>query len=197
MAWTVATKADVLALYSIDIELLQDRWSSWAESLLLEYIGKESVADITTTTNFVEYLSGTDGRVLLTDYPINTLNSIVINEVSHSVTGYDTVGREIIAKDVITVPDKYEGFPKGYRNIVIDYDTTVPDQDIYNLAVVTMIIAMVNYEGRKGADRDIEWGVVGQQYGGDATGNQNIGLISHLNTILYQLIGKKNRVKIR
>jgi len=117
--------------------------------------------------------------------------------VSYSVTGYDTVGRELIAKDVLTVPNQYEGFPKGYRNVIIDYDTTVPDQDIYNLAVVTMITAMINYEGRKGADRDIEWGVVGQRLSSDVTGNQNIGLISHLNTILYQLIGKKNRVKIR
>lgn len=197
MAWTVATKADVISLYSIDIESLQDQWSAFAESLLLEYLGKESVADITTSTNFVEYLSGTDGRVLLTNYPITLLNSIVTSGISQSVTNYTTVGREIIVNKSTAVPDEYEYFPKGYRNIVIDYDASVPDQDIYKLAVVMMISAMINYEGRKGSDSDLEWGDIPQQFGGGSTGNQNIGLVSHLNAILDQLIGKKGKVKIR
>lgn len=196
MVWTVATKEDVISLFSIDIESLKDQWSMFAESFLLEYLGKDDVTDITTTTNFVEYISGTDGRVLLADYPINTLNSIIINEVSHSVTNYTTIGRELIAKEVITVPDEYEIFPKGYRNIVIDYDTSVPDQKIYKFAVVTMIIAMMNYEGRKGADATLEWSTVPTEFGG-TTGNQNLGLIGHLNTILNELIGKKGKVKIR
>jgi len=203
MAWTVASKAEVRALFPLDADSLQDQWSVWAEALLLEYLGKDDVADITSTTNFVEYLSGNGGRVLLAQNPINTLNSVVIiapdgTEESQSVTNYRAVEQELIAEQSTTLPDEYSYFPKGYRNIKIDYDTVVPNQEIYKLAVVMMVVAMANFEGRKGADADMEWGVVGASaFGGLETANMNVGLISYLNAILDQVIGKKGRVKIR
>jgi len=197
MAWTIATKEDVLSIYKIDITSLQDQWSVAAESLLLNYLGKENVADITTTSNFIEYISGTDGRVLITNYPIGTLNSISIDDTLRDATDYTIIGREIVANLSTANPGANTYFPKGYRNIVIDYQSSVPNKEIYKLAVMTMIAAISNYEGRKGADRDLEWGNLSQQFSGGDTVNQNIGLISHLNAILDQLIGRKEKVKIR
>lgn len=201
MAWTVATKADVQTLFPLDTAALKDQWSTWAETLLLEYLGEDTVADITTTTNFVEYLSGHDGRVLLTKYPITTLNSVSIVKESgtevQSTSNYRNIGNELIAKLSTTVPDEYEYFPKGYRNIVVDYDTTIPDKEIYKLACVMMITAMANFEGRKGADADMEWGALGGSDYAGGTATMNIGLVSYLNAILDQVIGKKGRVKIR
>lgn len=202
MAWTVASKADVRTLFPLDADALQDQWSTWAETLLLEYLGEDTVADITTTTNFVEYLSGHDGRVLLTKYPITTLNSVSIvtssGTESQSTSNYRNVGNELIAEMSTTVPDEYEYFPKGYRNIAVDYDTTIPDKEIYKLACTMMIVAMANFEGRKGADSDMEWGVVAQgRYAGNVTAGMNVGLVTYLNAILDQVIGRKGRVKIR
>ena len=200
MAWTVATKADVRSLYKLDNDDLQDKWSEWSESLLLEYLGKDSITDITSSTSFTEYLSGHDGSVLLTDYPIDTLTSVsvITNQTteSQSVTNYRAVGNELIATGSLTVPDEFDKFPSGYRNIKVVYESVVPAQDIYNLAICMMIAAIANYEGRKGADSDIEWGTLGNRFGGD-TANENVGLVSHLNAILDQTIGKKGRVKIR
>lgn len=203
MAWTVATKADVRTLFPLDADSLQDQWSTWAEALLLDYLGVDTVADITTTTNFIEYLSGNGGNVLLAHNPINTLNSVGIVTSDgtvdlQTVTNYRGIGHELIAMLSTTVPDEYEYFPEGYRNIKIDYDTVVPNQEIYKLATVMMIVAMANFEGRKGADADMEWGVAGtSRYGGLETAGMNVGLISYLNAILDQVIGKKGRIKIR
>lgn len=196
MAWTVATKQDVLSLFTIDVDSLKDEWSTFAESFLLEYLGKDSVSDITTASNFNEYKSGTDGQVLLMQYPITVLNSITVDDVSQDINNYSTVGRELIANESTTLPDEWTYFPKGVRNIVVDYDSTVPDQKIYSFAVVMMIIAMILYEGRKGADADFEWGTVTQEFTG-TTGNQRLGLVGNLNAILDELIGKKGKVKIR
>ena len=203
MAWTVATKADVRTLFPLDADDLQDQWSTWAEALLLEYLGVDTVADITTSTNFVEYLSGNGGNVLLAHNPINTLNSVGLvasdgTVDSQTVTNYRAIGHELIASLSTTVPDEYEYFPEGYRNIKIDYDTVVASQEIYKLAIVMMVVAMASFEGRKGADADMEWGVcTSSRFGGLETANMNVGLVSYLNAILDQVIGKKGRVKIR
>jgi len=196
MAWTIATKQDVLSLFTIDVDSLKDEWSVFAESFLLNYLGKTSVSDITTKSTFEEKKSGTGGKVLLLQYPISDLVSISIDEVSQDINNYSAVGRELIAKESTTLPDEWTYFPEGNRNIVVTYDSNIPDQKIYTFAVVMMIIAQILYEGRKGADADLEWGTVAQGYDG-TTGNQRFGLIGNLNAILDELIGKKGRVKIR
>lgn len=201
MAWTVATKDDVRTLFPLDADDLKDQWSDWAEALLLDYLGRSDVADVTSTTNFVEYLSGNGGSVLLTSNPINTLNSVSIvygdSTVSQSVTNYRNIGNQLLVNKSNTVPDEYEYFPDGYRNIKVDYDTVVPNQEIYKLATVMMIVAMANFEGRKGADADMEWGVIGNSSYASGTATMNVGLVSYLNAILDQVIGKKGRVRIR
>lgn len=192
MAWTIATKEDVRSLYKQDVDTLEDNWSDYAESLLLEYINKP-IGEITTDTTFTEYISGEGYNVILTDRPITSLTAITI-------LIDDADNENVVLDDVRTVQNEiiYEidNFPQGSRNIKVEYEGTVPEKKVYNLAVVLMIIAIMNFEGRKGADSNIEWANLSDEFGNE-TANENLGLASHLNAILDEFIGRKQRVKIR
>jgi len=196
MAWTIATKSDVYSLYKKDIEELEDEWSTYAESLLLEYLGKDTVNELINQTAFTDYLSGTNGQILLTSHPVTSLTSVTrtrggeVADESISLDYITVVGNELIF-------DSEQGkWYDGYRNYVVAYSGTVPKKEIYTFAVSLMIIAILNYEARKGSDSDMEWASIAPEYG-LRTPNQSIGLVDHLNSILDSLIGKRTRVRIR
>ena len=67
--------------------------------------------------------------------------------------------------------------------------------DVVRLAAAAMIVAIVNYRKRSGADSSIKWGTADQK-AGEETPNQNIGLTSHLVTIMKRLL-KRARVRAR
>lgn len=192
MSWTIATKDDVYSLYKQDKTTLEDNWSENAEALLLEYINK-SIGEITTDTSFTEYISGKDGAVLITEKPISSLTSITIlkgdaDDESVDLGDIRTVSNEIIYEN--------NTFPEGSRNIKVEYDGTIPNKKVYNLTVTLMIIAQAHFEGRKGSDADIEWANLSSEFGNN-TANEDLGLVSHLNAILDEFIGRKQKVKIR
>ena len=196
MAWTIATKEDVYSIYKKDITELEDEWSIFAESLLLDYLGKGNVDEITRQTSFIDYLSGNDRQILLTTYPVTSLSTITLTrggEVADESISLDyitSIGNELI------YDDNYGSWNKGYRNFVIEYTATVPSQEIYKFAVSLMVCAIINYESRKGGDADMEWASIAPEYG-LRTPNQSIGLVDHLNSILDSLIGKRTKVRIR
>lgn len=196
MAWTIATKADVYSLYKKDIDEYEDEWSSFAESLLLDYLGKDTVDELISQTSFTDYLSGTDGQILLTSHPVTNLSSITrvrggeTDDESISLDYIDVVGNELI------FDEEYGKWYDGYRNYVVSYTGTIPKKEIYTFAVAIMIIAILNYESRKGSDSDMEWASIAPEYG-LRTPNQSIGLVDHLNSILDSLIGKRKRPFIR
>ncbi len=198
MAWTIATKADVYSLYKKDIEELEDEWSTYAESLLLEYLGKNTVDELINQTSFVDYLSGTDGEILLTTHPVNEdgLTSIVRTRGGEVADESIDLNYITVVSNELIFDSNYGKFYNGYRNYKVSYTGTIPKKEIYTFAVSLMIIAILNYESRKGSDADMEWASIAPEYG-LRTPNQSIGLVDHLNSILYSLLGKRTRVRIR
>lgn len=192
MPWTIAPKSYVYSLYGQDSTTFKDEWSETAEDMLLDHVGK-SMSEVTTATSFTEYISGGGDRMILTEHPISSLTAVTIihdgaDDESVSLNNIRFVGREIILKE--------GSFPRGLRNIKVEYDGTVAEKKIYKFAVALMIIAILNFEGRKGSDSNIEWSALNDEFGNN-TANENLGLLSHLNAILDELITKKSKVLIR
>ena len=85
-------------------------------------------------------------------------------------------------------------FPKGILNVQVDYtsgDETV--SPTVKLTAAAMIAAMINYKERYGADSTYKWGS-GEQEAGETTPNLNVGLTSHLRTIMRRML-RRERIR--
>jgi len=98
----------------------------------------------------------------------------------------------------------YGSFPAGRSNVSVDYTAGSAVDEVTGLAIVdpkirftaaAMIVAILNYRSRAGSDVTLRWGGADQKEG-EASPNVNIGLTSHLNTIMRRML-RKTRLRIR
>lgn len=186
-AWTLCSKQDVLELAPGMASELRDSWSIEVEALIRQYLGQPYLGQIVSVTD--EYHNG-DGTNILhaSKPPIHTVTSIRVN------------GTTLLPSDYIVFPSYVQLidmiFPRGSANILFSYESGSQDIDpTVRLAASSMIVSMLTYRRRSGADSSIKWGDI-EQGAGEPSPNMNVGLTSHLNTIMKRLL-RRPRLRVR
>lgn len=190
MAWEICTKEDVKSLYpTLEADLL-DIHSNIVEDLIREYMGAPHLGTSVAITD--EYHNG-DGGDVITVFkpPIVSVQSVTISDALIPTSDYVVTDH--------TIQLLYDTFEEGRANVVLDYTSgsgTVPGSA--RMAAIAMVIALLNYKGRYGADGSIVWGVPAEtrQEGGERSPVFNIGLISHLKRIMVGML-KREKVRVR
>lgn len=182
MAWTLCSKDDVLELVPGSRAELKDSWSEQVEHLIRQYLRQPNLGKTETVTD--ELISGDGSSILVPDKtPIISVTSLTVDGVLLMADEY------VVFKNRIQL--KYQTFTKGILNVEISYVAGDTDIDpVVTLAASTMIVAMLTYRRRSGADSSYKWGDV-DQGAGDTTANVNIGLTSHLDRIMKRLLQKQ------
>lgn len=192
MAWTLCTKEDVTLIHPIQESELEDMWSDIVEALIRQHMGQPNLG--LTGTVIVNELHNGTGTPMIQVYkpPILSVQAIRLSDLD---------GTGLAASDFVVFPSgyiqlKYQDFPEGNLNIGLDY-TSGSDSvdDVTRLTAVAMVIAIINYRRRGGADSSIKWGTADKK-AGEPTPNQEIGLTTHLQMIMKQLL-RRPRARVR
>jgi len=189
MAWTLCTKADVMTLFPIPEGDLKDFFSETVEGLIRQHLGAPHLGQTISVT--AELHDGDGTNVLTIRHP----PVVSVSEL--------TIQDRILLPDEYTVTRsgvelRYITFPQGALNVAITYisGSAVGEamDPVIRLTAVAMIVAMLNYKGRAGADTSIKWGNI-ETKEGNPTPNIQVGLTSHLTTILKRLL-RRDKVRI-
>jgi hypothetical protein len=189
MAWELCTKEDVQALYPIEESDLLAIHSDLVEGLIREYMGAPYLGTTSVITD--EYYNGNGSDTLMVKKPlIVSVQSLMIDSAVVDPSTYIVGTHKIQLLSGV--------FTAGRANIILDYtsgSSIVPTS--VRMAAISMMIALINYQGRQGADGSIIWGVPAEttQEGGERSPSFNIGLISHLKRIMVGLL-KREKVRI-
>jgi len=185
MAWELCSKEEVILIHPYPVADLKDFWSDVVETLIREHLGTPHLGQSTAIIN--ETHSGERTNILIVRKPpIISVEELRISAVSLVSTEYVVFQNHI---QLIA-----QRFPEGILNVQVDYtsgDLTV--SPTIKLTAAAMIAAMINYRERYGADSTMKWGS-GEQESGETTPNLNVGLTSHLRTIMRRML---RRVRIR
>jgi hypothetical protein len=188
MAWTFCTKSDVVEMHPCQEADLQDSWSDMVEDLIRQHMGQPYLGDSQVILD--EYHSGTGLKVLLVNKsPILTVESVVIGNVTLAATDYTC------SDDAIVLFSRT--FTEGWMNVKISYTSGTSTVDnVTRLAATAMIVAVLNYRKRYGADSSMKWAQFTEQKAGEETANANFGLTTHLNGIMRQVL-RRPSVRVR
>jgi len=182
-AWELCTKEDVVNMYPIPMGELEDSWSIHVEGLIRQHLGTPYLGAEVIVTGEVHNGDGTP-YLRVKNPPIVSVEDVRINGVSVLATDY------IVQKNIIQLES--ELFPQGNANVEIDYTCGGTDVDpVISLAAASMVIAIINYKKRYGADSSIKWSTAENQTG-ENTASTNIGLPKHLRDIMRQLLRRDN-----
>ena len=185
MAWELCSKEEVILIHPYPVANLKDFWSDVVETLIREHLGTPHLGQSIVITN--ETHSGGRTNVLIVRKPpIISVEELRISAVSLVSTGYVVFQNHI---ELIA-----QRFPEGILNVQVDY--TSGDENIsptVKLTAAAMIAAMINYRERYGADSTMKWGS-GEQESGETTPNLNVGLTSHLRTIMRRML-RRERIR--
>lgn len=185
MAWKLCSKEEVILIHPYPVADLKDFWSEVVETLIKEHLGTPHLGEAIVITN--ETHSGDHTNVLIVRKPpIVSVEELRISATAMVSTGYVAFQNHI---ELIA-----ERFPKGILNVQVDYtsgDETV--SPTVKLTAAAMIAAMINYRERYGADSTMKWGS-GDQESGETTPNLNVGLTSHLRTIMRRML-RRERIR--
>lgn len=187
MAWELCSKQDVIMLQSCREDELQDQWSEMVESMIRQHLGAPYLG--TTQAVADEYHSG-DGSTILKVRcpPILSVTSLKVNTLAIDTDEY------VVFPAYVQL--RFETFPKDVLNVVISYTSGGTEIDpTVKLAATAMVIAMLNYYRRMGADSSLKWGDPRDKQGEEGP-NLNIGLTSHLQQIMKRTL-RRNRVRMR
>lgn len=187
MAWTLCSKDDVTNLFPIAEADLKDDWSMMVEAMIRQYMGQPSLGEIDIVVN--DYYDG-DGTALLRlrKTPIMSIQSLSIDGLTLSSGDYVVYPTHVVLL--------YHTFTKGRMNILVSYTAGTTSVDpVVRLAATSMIIAMINYQRKAGSDASLKWGVDNTKVG-EPSPNVNIGLGTHLNKIMKNIL-KRPRVMVR
>lgn len=187
MPWTFCSPEDVMGITPITRSELQDSWSEMVEALIRQHLGQPYLGSSEEITG--ERHSGDGTNILrVKKPPIISVTSLAIAGSVQPQAAY------------VAFPSYIEltaqTFPVGTLNVEIAYTSgkEVVD-DVTRLAAVSMIVAIINYRRRFGADGSLKWGRQ-DTTAGEETPNLNVGLTSHLYTIMKRLL-KRPRVMVR
>jgi hypothetical protein len=185
MAWELCSKQDVINMQPVSEDELKDQWSNEVEWLIRQYKGTLYLGTSQVITN--EYHSGEGTTTLRVKHPpIISVQAVRINDVLITESDYVVFSNHIQLKAYT--------FPDGILNVQIDYTSgnLTVDPGV-KLTAVAMILAIVNYYRRMGADTSIRFGNPENKVG-EETLNRNPGLTSHLIIIMKRLL---RRDKVR
>ena len=184
MTWVLCSKKEVTAIHPIPEGDLLDFWSDTVEELIRQHMSNPNLG---TSEVIVEELHSGDGNTILQvrKPPIISVQALRVSDYTYSASDYAVFTNYVQFKGGIT-------FPSGILNVEIDYtsgETVVPG--VVKLTAAAMIVAIVNYKGTMGADSSLKWGAAEQKVG-ENTPNVNVGLTSHLSTIMRRMLRRDN-----
>ena len=188
MTWTLCSKEDVASIHPIsNLADLKDEWSDMVEGLIRQYLGQPYLGTTQAITN--EWHDG-DGKHIINvrKPPIYSVQAIKVNGLALTHADY------VVFPNYIEL--RYSVFPQGILNVGLDYTSgTAEVSDVVRLCAASMIVAIVNYKKRWGADASLKWGEPEKKLGED-TPNYNVGLTSHLTQIMKRLL-RRTSVRVR
>ena len=184
-AWTLCTKEEVVLIHTYPIDQLQDLWSEVVEDLIKERLGAPHYGDSQVLIN--ETHNGDGNNILVVRKPpIISVEDIRISAVALTSAEY-----VVFPNHVALVA---QNFPEGILNVQIDYTSgQLTVKPTVKLTAIAMIAAIINYTRRYGADSSFKFGSPDGQIG-EKTPNLNVGLTSHLTTIMKRML---RREKVR
>lgn len=178
-AWELCTKEDVGALHPVNVAELEDTWSITVEALIRQHLGTPYLGSTQAIT--AEAHSGDNTPMLrVRKPPIDSVTAVRINEVVVLPADYTVFTNYIQLES--------ELFPRGNLNVQIDYvsgSTTI--DPVIKLTATSMIVAVINYKKRHGADSSVKWSNP-ETTSGESSPNDDLGLTSHLTGIMKQLL---------
>ena len=181
--WNLATKEEVSSLSGHSVTSFEDFWSVSVEALIRNYLRAPNLGEEIAVSN--EYHDGKGNNILVVRQPpIVSLTSLLVNTVEALSAEYVLFNNYIQLKSRI--------FPVGSANVIVSYvsgGVTTIDPSI-KICAASMIVAIINYRNRYGADATIKWGAALEQHGPEATPNLNVGLTSHFYVIMRRTLHK-------
>lgn len=185
-AWLLCSKEDVMSLIPIKESEIEDFWSEAVEGMIRQHLGMPYLGKTQAITG--EKHNG-DGTIVLrvNKPPIDSVSSLVVDGATLLASDYHIFTTHIQLK--------YLTFTEGSLNVEINYTsgTTAIDSHI-RLCAAAMIVAIVNYRRRFGADASIKWGTADQKQG-ESTPMAQQGLTEHLVNIMKKTL-KRSRVRV-
>lgn len=179
MAWTLCSKQDVQTISPLQLVELKDEWSEMVEGLIKQHLGQPYLGTSQVITD--EYHSGDGSPILrVSKPPIISIESLQVEGATIQASDY------VVFNSYVQL--KYDVFTNGNLTVKISYtsgSTTVPQP--VRLAATAMIVAIINYNRRFGADASVKWGQPEQKLGEDDP-NKQMGLTSHLSTIMKRTL---------
>jgi hypothetical protein len=187
MPWELCSREDVVNIHPIPINDLRDEWSAMVEALIRQYLGQPHLGRQRSITQ--EYYNGDGTHLLrLSKPPVLSVEEVFINGILISENDYVLFNTHIELKSQV--------FPKGVLNVRVSYTSGSDEIDeVVRLAAIAMIVAIVNYRKRYGADSSFKWSSADQK-AGESEPNMNVGLTSHLVRIMKQLL-RRASVRVR
>ena len=195
MAWNLCSKADVISIHPTQESVLQDFWSDSVEAMIRRHVGNPNLGTIRAVAN--EAYSGDDSMILMVKQPpVISVEALRIN------------GVPLQASDYLVIPNgiqlRYQVFSEGNLNVLVSYTSgTYLDSitglgnidPVTRLCAAAMIVAILQYRGRAGADSSIKWGSAEPKEGTNGP-NMDIGMVDNLTTIMRRLL-RRNSLRIR
>jgi hypothetical protein len=197
MAWTLCKKEDVIALSPSSAASIPDFFSDIVEGLIRERLGAPGIGTHSLVER--EQHRGTGTNMLFVNRP--PIIGVSELRIHNNLIPPDSF---LVGKRALEL--KYGMFPDDCYDIFVSYesgtfmpegeeDTTLYVESSVRLAAASMIVALLNYRGKAGADQSIKWSNVDQKEG-EASPNVNIGLTSHLTKIMDRML-KRETIKVR
>lgn len=187
MAWELCSKEDVISIHPVTEAELQDEWSDFVEGLIRQHKSEPYLGTSVVITN--EYHNGDGSPLLFVSKPqIISVQSVVVNGATLLSTDYVVFPTYIELKGMV--------FTEGSLNVVVSYtsgDTTVGD--VERMCAAVMIVAIINYRKRFGADASVRWANLDQKAGEDSA-NLSVGLVDHLNAIMKKML-RRSKLRVR
>lgn len=187
MAWKLCSKQDVIDIHPCQDEDLKDNWSEMVESMIRQHLGTPYLGDEEVIS---EELHSGDGTSMLAvrKPPIVSVSEIKVNDLTLTAAEY------VVFESYVQL--RYETFPVNVLNVSISYTSgglTIDPQ--VQLCAAAMVVAIINYKSRMGADASLKWGDP-ERKTGEETPNLNVGLTSHLQTIMRRTLRRK-RIRVK
>lgn len=177
MPWTICEKSDVLSLHPISTDELKDEWSELAESAIRRWYGYPYYGTSQAVSD--EYHSGSGTPFLrVSAPPIISVTSLYINNSLVPASSY------LVKKNYVILIDGTV-FSQGNMNVKISYVSGSAVDDNTRFTCATLIVAIINYRKRYGADASIKWSKSENQLG-EASPQKAVGLTQHLNDIMKE-----------
>jgi hypothetical protein len=176
-----------MSLHPIKEAELLDEWSDFVEGLIRQHLSTPYLGESVVVTN--EYHDG-DGTNLLfvSKAPIISVQSLSVNGVVLLSSEYRAFPTYIELDGMV--------FPEGSLNVIVSYTSGSSGMDdTVRLAASAMIVAIINYRKRFGADSSVRWAALDQKVGEESP-NMGVGLVDHLNAIMKNVL-RRPKLRLR